>query len=699
MRLIKVIEYVLLVLFSLSLLGVIFFINYPIKPDPFVVISGSLLLLLSIVFCANSLRNVSEVYLEKICLLVSSTFFIFLIGFSQLVTSERPLDLFFIHEAAKFLYLHGSLGNLEYFEIFPHQIPLAYLTSFVYKIGKFLCPFAEFRTIGAIWGSICIFISISCLASIIQTYSNTYTKLLFLLAVITCPIFYFYSSFYYTDIVSAAFVCLGLKFYFTNDSKSLWKYVLVGICLALGTIIRTTAIFAFFAVMVCSVLNMTKGRESWRIIFIIVLAFVCLTLSYKFWESIFVIYDRGRALGIPFFFMIGLDPAHLGAWWDGHYEYVVSVENLPNKTQLLISRIFDNLSQADLPSIIWLFGVKLFRLLSWGYSDSFTQLFISREYGDLYDFAAGNRLYISAYYAFFHRFVLLFFVCTAIWQMMKRQLSNLDIFLLLYVGLYIAFYLVWESSARYILPILPVLYLFAVLSISKFCKGIYKCTSSSCYLFIHASILCAFIFSFGIFLHKSVDFYGNETAKNVPKVDWVARSVIYDRKVVLNEEYTQSFVSDKNFNTLKVWFDSSNIQNQIYGVKLNNSLTGESLTYYFNTDNLIDGVLLLPVKGTSGSYTFTIFPANRYPQYLQLFITDSPYLDRYDSGYLTPSRTGTSDMMFEIFNFKEEPRMTTRGYKFLIFVLILVYLVIFYGIVVKSVNCLCSYNNVKRQNN
>lgn len=644
-------------------------------------------------------RNFSNKMLKYFIIVLLSMYLILTLVFGLRIKSERPTDIFNLHNAAISYLRTGEIQDIDYFAHYPYQLNYTYLLIFVYKIGCFF-GITDYRTSGTIFGTILLFFSAVLTYKVANKVKDKYLGVCALFVFVTNPIFWIYSSYYYTDLIGMLLFLLiiNISLYVyanKNQNINILLCLLLGFIILIGYKFRATVAIAGIAILVLSIGIFGKINKKMYISYFIAVGLGCLiALVWKrSIDSYFGIeLDQDKQFPIVHWVMMGLSEERKGRWSGSLWGYTNSFATYEEKFGANVEAIKKSLLDMGVLGLIRL----IFDKLAMMWSDGMTALTINFEtsvhYGTLYEYTIGNSRAVTCYYTQIIRSSMLICTIPYLFYEMKNKLGKKSVLAVTFLG-FMVFYFFWEVHEKYVLMFLPILIIMATYGIGKmvelfekwqtlilkFTSGEYIICKIKFYEILKKIYLVVCIITILLYICC----WNNVVIKTDRKYNKVVyQSNSSDSISIGHAAIRQTFLTKQDFNSIYIKFLNDNVpKEQQYSFALyndsNDCIYKEDFiandinndTYHvFDFDDI-------HVKGYHEFY-FEIVAYDEYKETLKIRNAGNDYSDYYARGSCLVSDEFKGDLTFRVYY------VETVGYYSKSFYIIMAFIVILMEIAV-----------------
>lgn len=562
----------------------------------FIIILGTIIYLLFLVFVYRKIEKFQPKTHDKIALVITCLSFILLALWSL---THQPLphyDLYHIIDKIKILFHNNThiIGEHFYFSKYPHQIPIFILTYFVEYIGKIIFNAPDVTMI--VFNCFMIALSFYFVYKIIKELANSKLGIIGLILCVLYIDYYLLGGYYYTDILCVPYATIGFYFLIkANKLEGLKKFIsliLGGILFGIATKMRVVASFLFIGyLIVCIYIYIINGKKLGKFKefikngFIPVIAFFSIFLLHNILVNQYFKIEINKEATYPVthFIMMGLNTDTFGNYSDIDDSFTY---NSKNKTQDTKEVIKERIKDINLDFYINKFASN------WTIGKH-TNIGIYHNVStvdDSYAFLTGyNMIFIQILSQITLLTIYLLFLLTIIKEAKNKKVSMTSTLIITIFGA-ILFYLIWEANGRYSFSFLEWIIIGAALSFEE--VNIYlkkklqlngKTRKSIGYLLIFSIVL--------ILIDGFLEYAYKREEINVPRyIQYGIGWRLYQE----DKEIKQIFLVNDTFNKINLTF--------------NDSLITEEIPYQFELYNMEDVLLYKEEfmatknKGTTNKY-------------------------------------------------------------------------------------------------
>ncbi len=661
--------------------------------NAYILIMGIIVYIGIICVLYQKCKELTDKKLNYIIIAMLASYFMLTLIFGLRIKSERPADIFNLHNAAISYLNTGEIQNIDYFYNYPYQLNYTYILIAVYKMGSLL-GIEDFRTSGTLFGTLLLFFSAILVWKITEIIKDKSLGVMVLFIYVTNPIFWIYSSYYYTDLMGMLCILLiiYIALYINKNIASNLNYLLsfvLGFIIFSGYKFRATVIIGGIAVFALGIVKINKTKEKiiYYNIVAMVIGMIIAILVHKGIDSYFGLeLDKNKQFPIVHWIMMGLSEESNGRWSGELWNYTNSFPTYNEKFLADIEAINQSLSEMGVLGIIKLLFTKL--TIMW--TDGMTALIInfktSVHYGDLYEYTIGNKNAFMCYATQIMRGSLLICLVPYLFYEIKQKFSRKSILAVTLFGCML-FYLIWEVHEKYVLMFLPLLMIMAAFGLdviiklySNFHKIVIINENRNYMIFkinifhgitnIQGGVLIATII-------LSVFSWNSMVIKTEKKYDYVVYQSNSSGSIGIRDDVVkQTFVTDLDFNAVYIRFLNDNVPKEqqytfslyddsgvcVYQEKFSADDIENDTYHSFNFDTVhVDAY---------HEFSFDIVADAEYENTIDVCIAGNNYSDLYGRGKCSILGGENGDMTFRVYNVR------TEGYYSKVFYISIVVLLI-----------------------
>lgn len=587
-----------------------------------------------------------------------------------------------------------DIGNMWYFSNwYPFQLPITLIMSGIFKVCDFLY-ISDYKLVLSIVNTVLIDFAIFLLFKTVKKVYCLKKAVIVLLLFAFNPFIYIYSIYFYTDMPAIFLIVLSQYLYctFNNSKNPVIKYsslVLLGVFAFIGCKIRATVIFIILAVLVHMLF---KGRikEFMKSAAIIAVIFALGSVGYKQIEKQYIKED---IVGLPpiHWIHMGMNLESYGYFNGEDRKFALQYDTAEERKEAIYEDLLTRVENNGVDGTARLLFIKIGGM--WTKSADFYPQSHMEYYNDnLYPFIFGQKSVFLVYYGQIYKSILFFMVFMSLFYLKKESYQNIDFMNAIYLLGVFVFYLFWEVKARYILMAYPALILLGANGLESISHKVnnmivnksafYNNQKTRFKRIIRAGLSITMIVLPIITLIISSINYNAYTEENTEQYSWIAKqdqSMIFTDKVLKGDEVAQTFIADKNFNTIELYVvKSQGTTSAAYIITLRDILNNKEIEkWQISTDDISENKIKLKFNEVN-------IPKNSKNEYSIIITTDDAtednalkiqayYYHNYDvfpTGSLTLNRDSLSntDLTFKVYNYWEAPLMKKSNY--IIFTLI-----------------------------
>lgn len=385
-------------------------------------------------------------------------YFVGLCLFAHHVTINPIYDLSHIKRSVyASIEQNPGLNEVHYYQRYPNNIALLVIIKLIME-GAHSLGIENLSKVGNVLGALTFTLTAFLCFLTARKLRGNNMALLVLVIFVTNPLFYLYSSYYYTDVLSMPFsvfiVYMFVCFWKSEqNSKDYWKLVAAGLAIGMGYKIRATVIILFLAIIVW-VFSCSKMRTAMKVLIVLCVGMAPVFLSFK---GLYVMNlleeDKSIQFPVTHWIMMGLNEKSLGQFNSDDFNATANCKTYEEKVAFNKAEIIARIKDEGVFGLYEHSKEKLKIVWSDGYG--IPDMFVNVEsYNKVYDYSIGTKNIFMRYYAQINRCALFFLMLVYFLNLVRKkqpEVSMLDIALL---GA-IVFYLLWETSPRYSVSFLP----------------------------------------------------------------------------------------------------------------------------------------------------------------------------------------------------------------------------------------------------
>lgn len=459
----KAVMWILVVLFFIITVVSAFY-GIDQKLSPIVVILGTILVFFLFKWIYKKIDKISDKKIKLIAIILSILFFIGLLLIGLFLPISSVTDLSHIIEYVNRMISEGSLTITgPYFSKYTNQIPLLIFVYGFTKIGS-LFGCTNVLLMGTIFNALFMSLTAFFIYLIGKEIKNEKAGLLALIFMVMNPIFYLYTSYFYTDTLCMPFAVIGLylliKSIKTNNTRNkIILGILSGLTFLIGLKVRIVVIILLIAAFAYILIN-KKVIKKITIYISVFLGLVIGVLGFKVVESNFEIkLDENAAFPITHWLMMGLNEEYTGGYNSKDHDLTFNEPTYEDKKEANIKEIKTRLSELGPIGLIKLEGMKIARTWSSGNYGVYAKLNNTSDGSGIYEYLGGygNTNIFLKYSLQILKTYISFMIFLGALQIARKKEIEYNYDSIVYIGLFgaILFYILWEAAQRYSLSFLP----------------------------------------------------------------------------------------------------------------------------------------------------------------------------------------------------------------------------------------------------
>lgn len=544
---------------------------------PLVLIIGTIVLIFAFVNIKKIVKKVPEKKSNIVAIILCILFFVAMLIFGSLVTSIPTYDLSNIQrEASLMLDNNGKFVSEGYFSVYSNQVSLAILVYYIYKIGSFF-NIENLKVFGMIINCLCISLTAFFSYATVKKLENHELGLVTLLFFIINPMFYAYSSYFYSDTLSMIFAASSIYIFIVamkseNIKTKIPLEIVSGIILALGFEIRVVLAILIIGIIISLFLKLNK-KMLIDIISLITGFFIGIAIYYVIRIPFEPKINKNLEFPVTHWVMMGINANKDGRWNAEDYQYTEKFKTYDEKVDNNIEEIKRRFSELKYAKLFEFLGKKIAVNWSNGCYDYNAKLINSDNINSIYEYVCGNKKIFFTYYCQICKITVLIIFMTLVIKELKSSENKYSFLTISVFGAFI-FYLIWEVLTRYSLSFLPWMILGFGIGITEFEKilDIKKVeinidNTRKRVININKTINVLSVSILILSVCMVIVNYYDYTIKPTLKWDKVAMqwdSVGNLNLKISNNNIRQTFIAEKTFNCISIKFRKQNVKNNTH---------------------------------------------------------------------------------------------------------------------------------------
>lgn len=580
----KVIIAILIVLFSyITLVSAFYGLDQILFP--IIVIIGTIITFFLFKIIYKQIQKLFSKKIKIIAIIISILFFIGLLLAGLLLPISSVTDLSHIIEYVNRMFSLDSLTITgSYFSKYTNQVPLLIFAYFFTKIGSiFGCT--NVVLMGTIFNALFMSIMAFFIYLTGKELKDEKTGLLALIFTVINPIFYLYSSYFYTDTLCMPFAVIGLylaiKCIKTDSIKKKILFgILSGLIFFIGLKIRIVVVILLIAILALILIN-KEIKHKLKIYFALLIGLVVGLLGFKVAYSFFDInLNPNEAFPITHWLMMGLNEEHTGGYNGSDHDLTFNEKTYEEKKEANIEEIKTRLKELGPIGLIKLEGAKIARTWSSGNYGVYAKLNNTSDGVGIYEYLGGygNTNIFLKYSLQILKTYISFMILLGLVTRFRKKSDTYHYEDIIYIALFgaILFYILWESAQRYSLSFLPWMIIPLGLIYERINKKEEDLSKKEKYNHIMKISSIALMLITTLLL--TMNFY-KYTLEEKTYEDVRILSYRGFSKIEIGENtVSQTFTTDNNFNQISINFENTNKEEKsTYLFRLYDSKTGEIL--------------------------------------------------------------------------------------------------------------------------
>lgn len=580
----KVIIAILIVLFSyITLVSAFYGLDQNLSP--IIVILGTIITFFLFKIIYKQIQKLFSKKIKIIAIIISILFFIGLLLVGLLLPISSVTDLSHIIEYVNRMFSLDSLTITgSYFSKYTNQVPLLIFAYFFTKIGSiFGCT--NVVLMGTIFNALFMSIMAFFIYLTGKELKDEKTGLLALIFTVINPIFYLYSSYFYTDTLCMPFAIIGLYLAIKcikadNIKKRILFGILSGLIFFIGLKVRIVVVILLIALLALILIN-KEIKHKLKIYLALLIGLVVGLLGFKVAYSFFDInLNSNEAFPITHWLMMGLNEEHTGGYNGSDHDLTFNEKTYEEKKEANIEEIKTRLKELGPIGLIKLEGAKIARTWSSGNYGVYAKLNNTSDGVGIYEYLGGygNTNIFLKYSLQILKTYISFMILLGLVTRFRKKSDTYHYEDIIYIALFgaILFYILWESAQRYSLSFLPWMIIPLGLIYERINKKEEDLSKKEKYNHIMKISSIALMLITTLLL--TMNFY-KYTLEEKTYEDVRILSYRGFSKIEIGENtVSQTFTTDNNFNQISINFENTNKEEKsTYLFRLYDSKTGEIL--------------------------------------------------------------------------------------------------------------------------
>lgn len=578
--------------------------------SPLIVIIGTIITFFLFKFIYKKLAKLSDKKIKIIAIILSILFFVGLLLVGIFLPISSVTDLSHIIEYVNRMISENSLTITgPYFSKYTNQIPLLIFVYGFTKIGSiFGCT--NVLLMGTIFNALFMVLTGYFIYLIGKELKGPKAGLLALIFMMINPIFYLYSSYFYTDTLCMPFAVIGLYLSIkciraNNTRNKIMLGILSGFIFLIGLKVRIVVAILLIASLGYILINKQVTNKI-KIYLALFLGLIIGFFGFKVVENSFEIdLDENASFPITHWIMMGLNEEYTGGYNSPDHDLTFNEETKEDKEEANIKVIKERMSELGPIGLIRLEGMKIARTWSSGNYGISAKLNNTADGTGIYEYLGGygNTNIFLKYTLQILKTYISFMILLGAYQIFRKKEIEYNYDAIIYIGLFgaILFYIIWEAAQRYSLSFLPWMIIPLGLIYSKINdkekmtgeekkEGTIKVLKT---LTLHKKKILkigSIILMLITFFLLTINFPKYTLDKNTYEDIRVLSYRGFTEIEIGGDTISQTFTTSDTFNEIRVRLNNSNEQEEsIYLFRLyddNNELLVEE---EFNSSNIQDG--------------------------------------------------------------------------------------------------------------
>ncbi len=432
--------------------------------SPLIVIIGTIITFFLFKFIYKKLAKLSDKKIKIIAIILSILFFIGLLLIGIFLPISSVTDLSHIMEYVNRMMSENSLTITgPYFSKYTNQIPLLIFVYGFTQIGSiFGCT--NVLLMGTIFNALFMALTGYFIYLIGKELKGPKAGLLALIFMVMNPIFYLYSSYFYTDTLCMPFAVIGLYLIMkcikeTKTRNKVILGILSGITFLIGLKVRIVVVILLIASLGYILIN-KQVTSKIKIYLALFLGLIIGFFGFKVVENSFELdLDKNASFPITHWIMMGLNEEYTGGYNNPDHDLTFNEETKEDKEEANIEVIKERMSELGPIGLIKLEGMKIARTWSSGNYGVYAKLNNTADGTGIYEYLGGygNTNIFLKYTLQILKTYISFMILLGAYQIFRKKEIEYHYDAIIYIGLFgaIIFYIIWEAAQRYSLSFLP----------------------------------------------------------------------------------------------------------------------------------------------------------------------------------------------------------------------------------------------------
>lgn len=502
---------------------------------------------------------------------ITVVFFAALLVYSHYVTVNPTYDLSHIKRTI-YASLTGNkeLRNSYYYKRYPNNLALLMVVKVVMKIAS-LFGMENVSKVGNLLGSLSLTVTAFLCFLTAKKLRGNNMALLVAIIFATNPLFYLYSSYCYTDVLSMPFsmaaVYLFVCFVKSEQCKKDYlKLAGAGIAIGVGYKIRATVIILFAAMLVWT-FTREKVKTTIKVVVILAIGMAPAFLGFKaMYAANIVSSDKNVQFPITHWLMMGLNEESYGKYNGKDFQRTSSYKTYEEKVAFNKEEIIRRIKSKGVSGLYAHSKEKLAIVWSDGYGIPSTFRNVE-SYNAVYDYSIGTKSIFLRYYAQICRCALFFLMLIHFVNLLRKKEAVVSVLEIALLGAFV-FYLLWEANERYSVSFLPWILLLMIegvrlvelASVKETIRG--RKRVWKLYPTIRGYVVAGLIVAGSIFVMVSNQpVYTKQVSNYADSAFLLPRGKIKTRAVSIGKkEIKQEFSTDRAFNQITLLVENKKIK-------------------------------------------------------------------------------------------------------------------------------------------
>ena len=391
--------------------------------------------------------------LRRVCPAAILLIFFGQVLFVMVMKSYFRADVLQVYNEAAEMIEAGAIEDNPYFGIYPNNIPITILTSWLLRLAQMLgISSQDWMRYLQVWNAAAISTGILFGYKLLLRMSGSRTAACFVAGCLVNPLIYFLAPWYYTPTVTIPFLMAGLYYLYCFGEERRYRTLLLSSAIFyMGFKIRPTVGIAVIAVLIAVFLRLLQTEKlSLKGLAksggIAAAAVLVLSMGYPALEDHYVKLDYTDT-AYPAIQWIMMASHGTGGYNAEDAAYIEGFPTKEEKRRAAWERLGQYLEESSFSDKVKL-GIHKVAVTWADGTDSYNaSLQNSESYSTVYGYISGNNRDVLLYLVQAVRILNFAFICVGLYALLKRPGFSYIAYLTLAGG--ILFHILWEASSQY----------------------------------------------------------------------------------------------------------------------------------------------------------------------------------------------------------------------------------------------------------